>query len=318
MKLAPLIHSRTYSCDFSPEFKVRPKDFLDSDIKWARKAVLDATAAIDSLQGERWMIVDNARWRIAGVVGFLKDICAHCDLPAVELATAEELFYDNKGRKTYAFIGVVIPASDRGEKFDLTYTFLWKKFCELVQPIWKRSYQELISADFEPYPTSNSTFDQPRTEAQHVGKMEIFESSPGLDHDLFRYYLSGRGASSISYCSNITDIAVLRSCGFSAVTTTRNLITRLSRGSTHTASQSVGIGASDFAAFEDTQSTADIPVSSPAEKENKESKKKRFHPSRRCLMIFVIAILMFLLVAAGISGLKLLAGIATRLIPAIV
>ena len=78
MRVAPIIHTRTYSCDFNSEFMVRPDCFLDSDIKWARRNVLGATGAIDSIQGERWIIIDNGKYRIAGVVGFLKNICQKC------------------------------------------------------------------------------------------------------------------------------------------------------------------------------------------------------------------------------------------------
>ena len=31
MKYAPLIHSRTYHCDFNAKFSVRPDDFTDED-----------------------------------------------------------------------------------------------------------------------------------------------------------------------------------------------------------------------------------------------------------------------------------------------
>ena len=72
MKVAPIIHTRTFSCDFNSEFLVRPECFMDSDIKWARKNVLGATGEIDGLQGVRWLIADNGKYRMAGVVGFLK------------------------------------------------------------------------------------------------------------------------------------------------------------------------------------------------------------------------------------------------------
>lgn len=303
MKVAPLIHSRTYSCDFNPEFKVRPSDFLDGDIKWARKIVLEATTSIDSLRGERWMIADTIdnRWRIAGVVGFVKDICSHCNLSKDELISAEELFYDNKGRKTYAFIGVAISASDWDGKIDLTYDFLWKKFYNLVQPIWKRTYQKTITVGLEPYSSSSSTPSKPQIGVQRVGKKDIYESNPKTDYDLFRYYLVSKSISNFSFCSNILDITALKSCEFSTITTSFNLITRLKREPVHAMSQDstkkVTPSSLDF--VESTQIMEDSLDSQLADKESDSSKKKHFNPSMHCLMIFVIAILIFILLVAG-------------------
>jgi len=108
LRVAPLIHTRTYNCDFNSEFLIRPDVFMDIDIKWARKIVLGATAAIDGLQGVRWVIADNGKYRIAGIVGVLKTICSKCKLSEELQQKSKELFCDDKGRLVYAFIGVVI------------------------------------------------------------------------------------------------------------------------------------------------------------------------------------------------------------------
>lgn len=96
MKAAPIIHTRTFSCDFNSEFLVRPAFFMDSDIKWARKNVSGATGEIDGLQGVRWLIADNGKYRMAGVVGFLKSICSKCQLSEADKMKSEELFCDDK------------------------------------------------------------------------------------------------------------------------------------------------------------------------------------------------------------------------------
>lgn len=297
MKAAPLIHSRTYSCDFNPGFMVRPSDFVGNNIEWARKIVLEATASIDSLHGERWMIADTSdnRWRIAGVVGFLKDICSHCNLSEDERKSAEELFHDNKGRKTYAFIGVAISASDWDGKIDLTYDFLWKKFYSLVQPVWRRTYQETITVDFEPYLASGGTPSKPQIKAQQVGKKDIYESGPKTDYDLFCYYLAGKNISNFSFCSNILDITALKKCEFSTITTSSNLITRLKREIPSDSTKNVTPSPSGL--VKNTQGMEDFD-SQPAGLED--DKKKRLLPSRMCLMIFALIILMFIFLAGGI------------------
>ena len=98
VRIAPIIYTRTYRCDFNSEFMVRPDTFMDSDIKWVRKNVLDATGAIDGMRGERWLVIDNGTYRIAGLVGFLKDICEKCNLSNEESEKSKTLFYDDKGR----------------------------------------------------------------------------------------------------------------------------------------------------------------------------------------------------------------------------
>ena len=104
MKIAPIIHTRTLFCDFNSEFLVRPCEFMDADIKWARKNILGTTVDIDGLSGFRWVVLDNEKYRIAGVVGFLKDICLKLDLNDTDKIKSEELFCDNKGRSIYAFL----------------------------------------------------------------------------------------------------------------------------------------------------------------------------------------------------------------------
>lgn len=225
LKVAPIIHTRTYSCDFHSEFRVRPNIFDDSDIQWARKVVLEATSSIDTLQGERWLVADNEKYRIAGVVGLLRDICSKCNLDDEKKSQYKELFVDNKNRPVYAFIGVVIKDSDIEKKVDITYDYLWDKFVDIVGPIWKKTYSEVIRTEFEDYDALYSTNDVKR-QPYEIGKKVMYESNTKIDKQLFSYYLCSENKN-FSFCSNIRDINTVKASTFNFLTTSLNTIKRI-------------------------------------------------------------------------------------------
>lgn len=227
MIIAPLIHTRTFSNDFDSRIKVIPKSFLDSDINWARKSILEATKSIDGLQGERWVIIDNSKFRIAGVVGFLKDICLECHTNE-KSKEYEELFFDDKGRLVYAFIGIVINKSQTNNYCPLTYEYLWDTFVKLIHPVWKRTYQEQIKVDFIEY-NSTMNIDLNIPNINVICTKELYESNPTLDYNLFLKYLCDKSKSDFSLCTNMNDYNVVKTCNFSILTTTLNNITRIKR-----------------------------------------------------------------------------------------
>lgn len=285
MRVAPIIHTRTYGCDFNSEFLVRPDRFFDSDIKWARKNVLGATSSIDSLQGERWLIIDNGKYRIAGVVGFLKSICAKCNLSEEHTKKSEELFWDDKGRLVYAFIGVAIDTLNSERYGKITYDYLWNIYLDMMYPIWKRTYQEVITRKFE-----NIEFDanvnNPSIESCKIGVQEFYETNPTVDYELFEYYLCHKRNNNFSFCTNIVDFNVVKQCEFSIITTSQNIITRIKRNNVVTP---------NFTASEQTvvQSKQSDPLK--LSKKAEENKKKSFVGLTICLLIFVIIILILLL-----------------------
>lgn len=283
MRVAPIIHTRTHSCDFNSEFRVRPDIFFDSDIKWARNIVLEATSSIDSLQGERWIIADNGKYRMAGIVGFLKNICSKCDLSNEQKAASEELFCDDMGRLVYAFIGVVIDASDAESNACLTYNYLWNTFVNLIQPVWKRTYQEVITTSFEPY-KFDGIVDKPAFESSRVGPKEMYEANPIMDYKLFGYYLCNKSINNFTFCTNITDINIVKECRFKIVTTSLNVITRLKRTSIPATTSTIP----PVLTMKEVSSQEHM-------EEHEEGKKKLLIPLMICLLIFVIIILMLLL-----------------------
>lgn len=226
MRLAPLIHTRTLNCDFNSDFLVRPTSFMDSDIKWARKIVLEATSAIDSLQGERWLVFDNGKYRVAGVVGFTKNICQKAGMLRDD--GSNRLFTDNKGRLIYAFIGVVAKCSDCFQNEELTYEYFWKQYEHNVGEVWERTYQPTIQRDFEEVSLPTTLRQEKRKPDTIIGTTACYEANAALDNEIFQQYLLADDCN-FSFCSNLCDINSVKSNSFSAITTTNNIITRMSR-----------------------------------------------------------------------------------------
>lgn len=232
-KIAPIIHTRTFSCDFNPEFLVRPDSFIDSDIKWARNYVLGATKEIDSLKGFRWLIVDNENYRMAGAVGFLKDIYSECKLSKEDKVKSEELFCDNKGRLVYAFIGIVIDKHQSNNYGELTLDYLWRIYLDKIYPIWKRQCQEVILESFKNDEYIN-TIDMNNTkfgdkDGVKVNSKLFIEANAIRDYQLFLEFLCNKNKNKFSFCSNIIDFNIVKQSEFSIITTSPNNITRINR-----------------------------------------------------------------------------------------
>lgn len=286
MRIAPIIHTRTYSCDFNSEFMVRPDTFMDSDIKWARKNVLNATGAIDGMHGERWLVIDNGKYRIAGLVGFLKNICEKCKLTNEELDKSQNLFCDDKGRLVYAFIGVVIDKANSFEIGKITYEYLWRKFLELIFPIWKRTYQEVLLKSFEEenFEKCNSS----NVEAvENFGTPKLYEVNAVLDMQRFQYYLGNVAMSNFSFCSNLTEYNLVKQCEFTAISTSRNIIVRMNRIVPPVETENA------IPLVENIQSQSVSPQS--AIKGTNNTKKKSLLVLTICLLTLVIIILISLL-----------------------
>lgn len=231
MRAAPIMHTRTYHCDFNAEFMVRPEQFRADDINRTRKYVLEATDSIDSLQGERWLVVDDGRYRTAGVVGFLKDICTKCDLTEEQKIKSQELFCDDKGRLVYAFIGLVIDISADAGYGNITCNDLWGIYLDAMHPIWQRTFQEVITKKFEDMElgrTRNNSLPS-GSEPCAIGGRELYESNPATDYDLFLYHLNKRNKNNYSFCTNMADYNKVRQSAYSIITTSQNNITRLKR-----------------------------------------------------------------------------------------
>ena len=289
MKAAPIIHTRTYSCDFNSEFLVRPEAFMENDIKWARKNVLGATGEIDGLKGFRWMIADSEEYRLAGVVGFLKDICEKCQGEKAT-KTAENLFCDNKGRLVYAFVGIVIDKEDSEDYSVPTLDYLWKTYVENIEPIWKRNRQESILKSFEEV-CFEPGVKEVKKEPEMVGSKMFYEANPLMDYKLFSYLLSNKQKNDFAFCSNILDYNWLKQCEYSIATTSGSNITRIQRNAPQT---------EEAAPVQQQTKTVRNEIEKDNLEETPTGKKKPIRVFAMCLMIFLIILL--LAVSAGHSA----------------
>ena len=225
MKAAVLIHTRTLHCDFSPDFLVRPERFTGEDIQWARKYVLQATGRVDELRGFRWLVADNGGYRLVGVVGFLEDIAKSCkNLTNEELVKSSTLTVDEKGRRVYAFIGMVVYGTDRCCAVSLET--LWKEYVQYISPVWERSYLETIFTEAKEIDSVNATESVDLPDGKKWNQRRLYESNRIVDQKLFACYARSLD-SDFSFCSNLKGVADIKKTMFTVVTASSNDMTRL-------------------------------------------------------------------------------------------
>ena len=227
MKIAPLIHSRTFECDFNPNFAVLPNDFNDSDIQWARNKILPATSDLDILNDIRFVVASNHCKHIAGVACILKFFADHY-LTTDEQNEAKDFFYDDKGRAVKMFIGYSISGSSisANDIPDINYSDFWKMFKEHLAPVWKRKVSETVKVPYGECKTK-------RINIVNVNAIDTFnittlyEASPSNNNKIFEKALSEVTSKEITFCSNVDKMKIVEDGIFTAVTTTTNIIERL-------------------------------------------------------------------------------------------
>lgn len=221
MKAAPLIHTRTYHCDFNPNFLVRPIDFTSNDIEWARRFILDATNDIDNLHGERWIIISNGKFKIAGVVCVTKDFFENTAPPADSIYLKDE-----RGRGIYAFIGVVSKHDDWQNSCSLSNDTLFNLFKKHVVPVWERTVVETSLCNYEDVELTSVDHQKPDASSININGREIYNSSKLSDKELFNYFLNNKNGD-FSFCSNISNLKIAKNTPFKYITVSGNISQRL-------------------------------------------------------------------------------------------
>ena len=227
LRAAPIIHTRTLNCDFNPGFLVRPTTFSQDDVNWVRSKILSATSEIDGLQGVRWIVLDNQKYRVAGVVGFLKNICSRCHLSEDDLEKSREMFCDNKERMVYAFIGIVVDKSCEFEYGKLSEDDLWSLYLKEVYPVWKRTYQQIIFRPFSDV-TLKPISTQKRPSGIFIAEKQLWESNPESDYESFLYFFCNQDCN-FSFCSNLNDFLTVQKSDFTLISTSGNIISRMKK-----------------------------------------------------------------------------------------
>lgn len=230
IKIAPLMHSRTYCCDFNTDFLVRPDTFMSSDIEWARDNILSATNNIDLLDGVRWLIIKKENTIVAGIVCFIKDLINLTSLSDEQQKEANLYIKDDKGRRIYAFIGFAIDNKDKDEvNMDFSYEYLLNTFIKYIQPVWNHKLVDTTKVTFNNYYSTKITSrNNPDISVKEINNIKYYETNTVRDKDLFDYYLQTvNNLNELRFCSNITEMDTLKEYKFNIVTTSNRNIERL-------------------------------------------------------------------------------------------
>lgn len=235
MSFSTIIHSRTFHCDFISDFIVRPESFLATDIKFFRKYILQATENIDILNGFRWVIIDNEHYRIAGIVGFIKDMILESNLNQSELDELKLLAYDDKGRATYAFIGEAISKSNY-KYTEINIDSLLREYIKFIRPKWmSATIQSTLSTVYAiPDYANILKKSKPLIDSINLIDKDIYEANNKFDYELFQYFLNHELLGNFSFCSNLENYNTIKNCDFSTLTTSNNNIVRLKRDKSNT------------------------------------------------------------------------------------
>lgn len=222
IRIAPIIHSRTYYCDFNPKFIVRPEGFSGEDISWIRKRILIATSDIDRIPNERWICINYKGKIIAGIVCFINKLIIKCDV------NDNNFTKDEKGRNIYAFIGIVIENKTDNESIGLDYKFLLNLYNKYISKLWEKKVLESIQCKYEEIDKNliNNNNSSIKEKVKSIKNLIIYETDTN-DKDLFNYYLSQNK----SFCSNIINFndvrTIINEDIFLAISISNNLIKRL-------------------------------------------------------------------------------------------
>lgn len=235
MSFSTIIHSRTFHCDFISDFIVRPESFLSTDIKFFRKYILQATENIDILNGFRWVIIDNEHYRIAGIVGFIKDMILESNLNQSELDELKLLAYDDKGRATYAFIGEAISKSNY-KYTEINIDSLLREYIKFIRPKWMSATIQSTLSTVYAIPDYGDILknSKPLIDSINLIDKDIYEANNKFDYELFQYFLNQELLENFSFCSNLENYNTIKNCDFSTLTTSNNNIVRLKRDKSNT------------------------------------------------------------------------------------
>lgn len=235
MSFSTIIHSRTFHCDFISDFIVRPESFLATDIKFFRKYILQATENIDILNGFRWVIIDNEHYRIAGIVGFIKDMILESNLNQSELDELKLLAYDDKGRATYAFIGEAISKSNY-KYTEINIDSLLREYIKFIRPKWMSATIQSTLSTVYAIPDYGDILknSKPLIDSINLIDKDIYEANNKFDYELFQYFLNQELLENFSFCSNLENYNTIKNCDFSTLTTSNNNIVRLKRDKSNT------------------------------------------------------------------------------------
>ena len=205
MKIAPLIHSRTFESDYNIKFAVRPEEF-ENFIQWARNNILPATGDLDIINDVRYVVASKSKLCIAGIACTMKFFVESC-LTGDDQAEAKDYMRDVNGRNFGVFIGYVFEIN-ANEIPDISYSDLWKTFKDNLSPVWNRKIFDTVIA---PYTECKSKLVNNISvkSVDTFNNVTIYESNESTDEKLFEKYMSECEENDFAFCSNISNIKII-------------------------------------------------------------------------------------------------------------
>ena len=220
VKVAPIIHTRTFYNDFLSSFLVRPDYFTSEDIDWARRFIRASTADIDLMKGKRYVVLDNGKIRIAGIVTITSELAEKS-----KQVIDKRYFHDDKGRNIFAFIGICIK-SPLETYISLTNEVFAEIFENFVVPVFDNKIVDTqLVSDIIDLDKSKVAI-QPSDPGIKLNNCTIYESSLENDKKWFNYYLCCK-QQKFSFCSNVSKYQTVKESIFDYISTTPNNKKRL-------------------------------------------------------------------------------------------
>lgn len=271
MRLSALVHCRTYSFDFNPEFLARPSDFTTDDINWAREHILSTTAYCDELEGKRYVLFSNNRYCVFGIVSLLD--CA-LKMFGFDEKLVNKYSFDESKRKIKCFIGFVFHVSDKSTGYipvmnESDYNKLLERYVANEQIFFSNS-QPCIQVDYS----------IKKEIVQFLAVRSISEyciTSIKNDEDMFMNLLSNITLNkTVNFCSNVYNLKMIEDGKFDFFTANQNTIKRYNVKKT-----------------ENEQKLKEI-IEQEKNKENKIKEDRKKKDAQK--VVFVISVVIFLVV----------------------
>ncbi len=224
IKASALIYCRTYCCDYDTGFLLKPDDFSDVDVNWAKEYILSATSYCDNFNGIRQVIFGNQKYLIFGIVGVLDNLFEKYEPDKQEL---KQYATDKNGRNIKCFIGYVCHMQDKeiGQKPVVDVRSLINIFEEHIakDEVWKNNSRLRLTAAYEySLEVEKLTSHQMLGEREHV-------TGAGEDQSLFEAILeqiSGADYRKLSLCTNLYNVKMMQDERFSYVSAEASTIER--------------------------------------------------------------------------------------------
>ena len=207
MEIAPLIHSRTFYCDFNTNFAVRPDDL---NVQWAMNKILPAMSDVDILNGVRRVVATDGKICIAGIACNFRYFAENY-LSADERTEAENYLHDERNREVKIFLGYAFKGSGVP---DVSDSKLWQMFKKNLAPEWERQTVETVIAPYESCGIKS-------VEKKSLDK--FYPSDERGDVEIFEQCL----ATQKDFCSNVDAVKIFENGKYEIITAPQSVINRL-------------------------------------------------------------------------------------------